>query len=249
MIDGYSHLDSSAPQPIVDLERRMDAAEIDHALVVETWGGDNRACLRELAASPSSRFRVAPCFRPDDDQSGSELLLPEMVRALRVKTADLRRLGPIAATLESSGKWLLPHAESGIHALTEELLGLAALHPRLPIYLPHMGWPRRDRQDDDDWRESISRLSKLPNLIVSISAIAHFSREAFPHNDVAPFAAYLLTTFGAESLIAGSDYPLFEKERYAQYMQLAQDWIGSGEECGHRFELSLFGAQLADGKG
>jgi hypothetical protein len=249
MIDGYTHLDNSAPQPIADLERRMDAAGIDHALVVETWGGDNCACIQELAASPSSRFRIAPCFRPGEDQSGSELLLPEMVRAVRVKTADLQRLGPIATMLESSGKWLLPHAESGIHALTEGLLSLAALHPRLAIYLPHMGWPRRDRLDDNDWRESISRLSKLPNLIVGISAIAHFAHQAFPHNDVAPFAAHLLTTFGAESLVAGSDYPLFEKERYAQYMQLAQDWITSGERCGHRLEESLFGAQRADRKG
>ena len=249
MIDAYSHLDMSVAQPIADLERRMDWAGIDHALIVETWGGDNRACVEELVESASTRFRVAPCFRPDEDQAGPELVLLQMVGALRVKTADLYRLGPIATTLESSGKWLLPHAESGIRALTEELLALAVAHPRLAVYLPHMGWPRQDRQYDKDWRESISRLSRLPNLIVGISAIAHFSDQAFPHEDIAPFAAQLLATFGAEALVAGSDYPLFEKERYAHYMQLAQDWIANGDRCGHRFESSLFGRQLADWKG
>jgi predicted TIM-barrel fold metal-dependent hydrolase len=249
MIDAYCHLDMSAAQPIADLERRMDAAGVARALIVETWSGDNRACLQQLIASPSTRFRVAFCFRSDEAQSGSELFSLEMVRALRVKTADLQRLGSIAAKLESTGKWLLPHAESGIRALTEELLHLTDVYPQLPIYLPHMGWPRCDRQDDDDWRESIAMLSRLSNLIVGISAIAHFSRDAFPHDDVAPFATRLLETFGADSLVAASDYPLFEKDRYAQYMQLAGDWIGSAKQRGQRFESSLFGKQLADQKG
>jgi Amidohydrolase len=249
MIDAYCHLDMSAKQPIVDLERRMDAAGIDHALVVETWSGDNRACLQQLITSPSTRFRVAPCFRPNESQSGTELLSLEMVRALRVKTVDLQRVGSIAATLESTGKWLLPHAESGIGALTRELVRIVALHPQVFIYLPHMGWPRRDQQDDNDWCESVSLLRRLPNLIVGISAIAHFSREAFPHNDVAPFAAYLLSTFSTESLVAASDYPLFEKDKYAQYMQLASNWIASGSTCLHRFEANLFEGQSADWKG
>jgi predicted TIM-barrel fold metal-dependent hydrolase len=249
MIDAYCHLDMGTEQPIADLERRMDDAGVDRALIVETWSGDNRACLQQLIASPSIRFRIAPCFRPDEAQPRSDRLSLETVRALRVKTADLPRLGAAAAMFESAGKWLLPHAESGIGALTKELLLLADLHPRLPIYLPHMGWPRRNQQDDGDWYESMARLSKLPNLIVGISAIAHFSREAFPHNDVAPFAAHLRATFGAESLVAASDYPLFEKERYAQYMRLAGKWIANGSAEGRRFEASLFEEQVADREG
>jgi predicted TIM-barrel fold metal-dependent hydrolase len=249
MIDAYCHLDMSAEQPITDLERRMDAAGIDHALIVETWSGDNRDCLQQLITSSSARFRIAPCFRPDEAQSGAEFLSSEIVRALRVRTADLHRLGSIATTLESTGKWLLLHAEFGISALTEELVRITAFHPGLFIYLPHMGWPRRDRKDEKGWRESVSILSRLPNLVVGISAIAHFSREAFPHKDVAPFAAHLLATFGRESLVAASDYPLFEKDRYAEYMQLASNWIANGNSCGDRFEASLFGEKLANRKG
>jgi predicted TIM-barrel fold metal-dependent hydrolase len=249
MMDAYCHLDMSAEQPVADLERRLDSAGIDRALIVETWSGDNRACLQQLMASPSIRFRIAPCFRPDEAQGSREFLSLEAVRALRVKTADLHQLALIPAMLESMGKWLLPHAESGIGALTRELLLLADLHPQLPIYLPHMGWPRRERQDDDDWRESVALLSKLPNLVVGISAIAHFSQQAFPHNDVAPFAAHLRATFGTESLVTASDYPLFERERYAQYMQLAGDWTANGNRGGCRFEASLFGMPLVDRKG
>jgi len=139
------------------------------------------------------------------------------------------------------GKWLLPHAESGIRKLADELLQLAVHCPQLPIYLPHMGWPRRDRQDDDDWLGSIFSLRKLPNITVGVSAMAHFSRDPFPHNDIGPFASHLLATFGHELLVPASDYPLFEKDRYTQYMQLARDWIAGATQPGHRFESSLFG--------
>jgi predicted TIM-barrel fold metal-dependent hydrolase len=249
MIDAYCHLDMSADQPIDDLERRMDDAGVERALIVETWSGDNHACLQELTAASSKRFRVAFCFNPNKDLSSAERPSLDMVQALRVRTADIGRLGPIATTLESMGKWLLPHAESGIRLLTDQLLRLTELHPGLLIYLPHMGWPRLDQQDDDDWYESAEALSRIPNLIVGISAIAHFSREAFPHNDVAQFAAHLLTVFGAESLVAASDYPLFEKDRYAQYMELANNWIVSSHPRECRFERSLFGERLADRKG
>jgi predicted TIM-barrel fold metal-dependent hydrolase len=240
MIDAYCHLDMSAAQPIADLERRMDAAGVDRALIIETWSGDNRICLQQLVASFPARFRVMFCFRPDDPQSSSDLLSMEMVRGLRVKTRDLSRLEPIAARLESMGKWLLPHAESGIRTLADELLQLAACYPQLPIYLPHMGWPRRNRQDDDGWLDSILSLRKLPNITVGVSAMAHFSRDPFPHNDIAPFASRLLATFGHESLVPASDYPLFEKDRYTQYMRLASDWISGNTQPGRRFESSPF---------
>jgi len=136
-----------------------------------------------------------------------------------------------------------------IGALTEGLLRIAATHPGLCVYLPHMGWPRRDGQDDDDWRESIGRLAPLGNWIVGVSALAHFSRLPFPHNDVEPFAAELGATFGPDSLVAASDYPLFEKDKYTDYMKLAASWISVGSNGERHFEASLFGSQLTTGKG
>ena len=240
MIDAYTHLDMSVRDPIGDLALRMDAAQVDRALIVETWGKDNRACLENLIASPSPRFRVALCFRPEEGDLSTDVLHLEMVGALRIRASDIQNLGPLAKTLESSGKWLLPHAELGIRELKEELLPLAARHPELRIYLPHLGWPRRNQHDDEDWLESVSSLSSLPNLIVGISAIAHFSQEAFPHKDIETFAANLCENFGPDSLVAGSDYPLFEKDKYSLYMKLAEDWIHGGREGNSRFESSLF---------
>jgi hypothetical protein len=225
MMDAYTQLDMSTTYPIEDLRLRMASARIDRALIVETWGKDNFVSLERLLASPSPQFRVALCFRPEEECQGLDILQQEMVGALRVKTADIRHLGRLADSLESSGKWLLPHAESGIKALKDELLPLAKLHPRLGIYLPHFGWPRRDKQDDTDWQDSVSDLSRLPTIVVGISAICYFSRETYPHKDIELFATRLLDAFGPDSVVVGSDYPLLEKNMYAQYIKLAQQWV------------------------
>jgi hypothetical protein len=241
MMDAYTHLDMNSPDPIEDLRLQMSSAKIDRALIVETWRKDNYVCLKHMIASPSPQFRIALCFRPEENLD-LNILQREMVAALRVRTADIRHLGSLVDRLESSGKWLLAHAEAGIKALKDELLPLATLHPNLGIYLPHFGWPRRDKNDDKDWEDSVSELSRFPAVVVGISAIGHFSREPYPHKDIEPFAARLLDDFGADSVVTGSDYPLLERNSYAQYIRLAQLWINrpnTQKDC--RFESSLFG--------
>ncbi|MGC2399330.1 MAG: amidohydrolase family protein [Acidobacteriaceae bacterium] len=241
MMDCYTHLDMRIPDPVADLRLRMSSANTDRALIVETWGKDNYACLDRLIASPSPQFRIALCFRPEEGGLDTDVLQHEVVVALRVKTEDIRHLGSIVDSLESSGKWLLTHAESGIKALKEELVPLLALHPALRVYLPHLGWPRRDKSDDTDWPECVNELSRFPTMMVGISAIGHFSREAYPHHDMEPFAAKLRDAFGADSLVPGSDYPLLEASNYAEAMSLAQRLIQLGSTrstC--RFESSIF---------
>ena len=240
MMDAYTHLDMSVRHPMTALERCMDEAAIDRALVVETWNGDNRSCLDRLIASPSSRFRVALCFRPTDERFGSAFFKQNAVGGIRIRTTDLHAFRPFVGALESSQKWLIPHAEAGIGRLTTALLDLIREFPRLRIFLPHMGWPRRDERNDEDWYESVSRLGALPNVVAGVSAIPHFSRATYPHEDIKPYAIRLREVFGPDSLFAASDYPLLEAGKYADYMNLAVEWIGPKiKECGV-LESALF---------
>lgn len=241
MMDAYAHLDMSAADPLADLRARMGAVSVNRALVVETWGKDNTAILERLAGIPQFEFRIALCHRPAEGIPVPQIFEQAGVVALRVKTADFDCLDETASYLEVAGKWLLPHAESGIGALAEKLLSLAARHPRLQIYLPHLGWPRHDGRDDLQWREAIAELSRLPNIVAGISAIAHFSAQAFPHADIEPFADYLVRTFGSRSIVTGTDYPLIEKEHYGRYLELARRWaFGVNPEAASEFELALF---------
>lgn len=240
MMDAYTHLDMSAADPLGDLRARMRAAGTERALIVETWGKDNRACLDALMAAPTQQFRVAPCFRPEEGVDCMDSAEHAMVGAVRVRTGDMRALGPLAAKLATHGKWLLTHAELGIKALTDELLRLAKVYPELLIMVPHMGWPRRDGRDDADWQVCMAALGKLPHCVMSVSAIEHFSREAFPHEDVRPFVVYLRQVFAADALVMASDYPLFEKGKYREYMQLASAWLGHSDAGDTKLARSLF---------
>lgn len=225
MMDAYAHLNMAAADPLADLQARMDEAAIERALIVETWSGDNYACLQKLIEAPQSHFRVALCFRSKEQEQLAAQLDQSTVVALRGKTSELSLIGDFGARLEASGQWLLPHAESGVGLLADALLKLVEQHPRLNVYVPHLAWPTRDGVEDKDWPQAIEKLRSLPSVVVGVSAIAHFSREAFPHNDVAQLAERLIAMFDAEDVVAASDYPLCEPSRYADTMRLANEWI------------------------
>jgi predicted TIM-barrel fold metal-dependent hydrolase len=163
---------------------------------------------------------------------------------VRVRTGDLLQLGSLAEHLEASGKWLLTYAESGIGPLRDELRKSLIRHPDLRIYVPHLGWPRRDGQDDPEWNTAMRELSSIPACIVGISAIAAFSKEPYPHADVQEFAVRLHEFFGASRVIIGSNYPLFQRHMYSQYMFLASQWRQSASAATvTEFESKLFGNQ------
>jgi hypothetical protein len=247
MIDAYTHLDQACADPIADMELKMTRAGVTHALAVETWKADNLPSLHQIMETHSPHFRVALCFRPVLHPSIPGILENPAVVALRVRTSDIAALGEAAAALQAAGKWLIPHAEDGIAPLAKELLALVEHAPGLQIYLPHLGWPTQEKTEDPAWAEAIASLRQIPGIVVGISAIPHFSREPFPHVDIERFAARLVETFGPTSVVAASDYPLIEKDRYTEYMQLAETWIRRADAgWSPRFD-SIFSNQLPAG--
>ena len=114
MIDAYTHLDITSADPIADMKARMTQAGITGALAVETWKGDNLPWLLKMVADPSPRFRVAPCFRPDQQRPAHHLLQSGVVMGLRVRTADLRALQGLETELAASGKWLIPTPKTAL---------------------------------------------------------------------------------------------------------------------------------------
>jgi predicted TIM-barrel fold metal-dependent hydrolase len=127
------------------------------------------------------------------------------------------------AALVNSNKWLLPHAERGIVELAAKLLRVAEEFPALRIYVPHLAWPTGGA----DWLESIRQLSSVPRLMIGVSALSHFSKESFPHEDLRRLIDPLLQLFGPERLVAATGYPQSGKGRYADYIKLSGQWIRS----------------------
>ena len=212
MTDAYCHLDMDAESPLADIERLMLAAGVSDAFLIETWDGRNRRMLAE-----TDKFSVALCYR---QECRSELL---QFTGVRMSTEDIRRDKDFCRQIGESGKTLVAHAEDGVGALCREIARLR----EIKVYVPHLGWPIREGKADSDWESALNEFASMPLVTIGISAIAHFSRQPFPHDDVRDLALRLIPQFPASRIAIGSDYPLFDKDRYADYMCLARDWVTS----------------------
>jgi predicted TIM-barrel fold metal-dependent hydrolase len=224
MIDAYCHLDMEQESPIADIERRMATAAVSSALLVETWDGRNRRLLEDfLGGASTDKFSVALCYRrelsPRLNESG--------LAGVRMSTQDIRRDSDFCREVYQSGKMLVTHAEAGVGPLCRELTLLYDGLPEIRAYVPHLGWPVRDGKADGNWAAAVKDFAAIPSLTIGVSAIAHFSSEPFPHHDVRDFALEMISQFPVSRIAIGSDYPLFEKERYASYISLARDWVTS----------------------
>ena len=225
MTDSYSHMDFAAADPLGDFRALMAAGGVQRAVLVETLAGDNRRVLETLLEKPDPAFRLAFRYRPESAADLVARLAHRMVVALRVNTQQLESETSYLTAVEASGKWLLVHAEKGIAPLAKLLHTAAERHPRLRIYVPHFGWPRRDGQDDPAWRESLDILERIPGCMLGISSLKHFSREPFPHADLWSFADTVIRRFGATRVVAGSDFPYVDRARYGEYVREAHRWI------------------------
>jgi len=228
MIDAYCHLDMGQESPVADIERRMATAAVSSALLVETWDGRNRPLLEELLSDgPTDKFSVALCYRQERSAELRRLIQGNELAAVRMSTQDIHCDNDFCQEVYQSGKMLVTHAEMGVGPLCGELIRLYGRLPEIRAYVPHLAWPVMNGKADGDWGAAVRDFAAIPSLTVGVSAIAHFSSEPFPHNDVRDFALGMISQFPAPRIAIGSDYPLFEKERYAEYMSLARDWVTS----------------------
>lgn len=224
MIDAYSHLDMAHADPLRDIAQRMNTAGVANALLVETWDGANRALLEGLRENgPVDRFRIALCYRPENADSLRRWLDRGALTGVRMSTKHIGEAADVCGEIGDAGALLIAHAESGVAALRQAIARMRKRFPQTRIYVPHLGWPA----EAGDWTRAIGEFAAIPSLILGISAIAHFSRRPFPHDDVREWALAAISRMPAARIAIASDYPLFEKDRYSEYMSLARDWVTS----------------------
>jgi len=119
---------------------------------------------------------------------------------------------------------LRPDFVRGIELLAEFGLSfdLGVRHPQLPavvelvhrlpgvnFVLDHIGKPDIAGGVLDPWREQISRLAALPNVACKVSGlVTEADRAAWTPDDLAPYVAHVLTAFGEDRVLFGSDWPV-----------------------------------------
>lgn len=100
------------------------------------------------------------------------------------------------------------------------LFAFAWAHQDLPIVIDHAAKPCISQQEFSPWKEEISRLASLPNVHCKISGLVTEAASNWTIQDLAPYVAHLLATFGPRRLMWGSDWPV---------VNLASDYRGWNE--------------------
>jgi L-fuconolactonase len=118
-------------------------------------------------------------------------------------------------------------------------------HPRLRLIVDHVGLvqpgmhlpPNANPLED---LPQVLALAKLPNIFLKISGIVTLSKEAFPFADLRVPLSQLLTTFGPERLIWGSD---FHRTKPRTYLD-AVDFLRYNHEVSDADKELIMGANL-----
>jgi L-fuconolactonase len=103
------------------------------------------------------------------------------------------------------------------------LLELVSRHPDMQVVIDHASKPRISEGAIDGWAADIARFGDLDQVSCKISGMVTEADADWSVADLEPYVAQLLSTFGSERLIWGSDWPV------CQLAASYEDWLQAGE--------------------
>ena len=104
------------------------------------------------------------------------------------------------------------------------LIAVLERHPQLRVVVDHAAKPAIGSGADAAWRSDIAAVAQFSNVACKLSGLVTEAPANWTVDDLRPYAEHLLTCFGAERLIWGSDWPV---------VNLAADyrrWISTAEQ-------------------
>ncbi|MBB5189799.1 L-fuconolactonase [Silvimonas terrae] len=162
--------------------------------------------------------------------------LAEREAAIRIaKWAEQDKFKGVRPMLQAldDERWILqPKLEPAIRALIDHGLSFDALvlprhlphlavfaqrYPELPIVIDHAAKPYIARQIIAPWGEDIAALAALPNVHGKFSGLVTEAATDWQIDHLRPYSEHLLSHFGPQRLIWGSDWPV---------LRLAGDYAG-----------------------
>lgn len=95
------------------------------------------------------------------------------------------------------------------HDQLEPHIELVKRCPKTQFILDHIAKPNIKEHKLDPWRENIKKLAALPNVVCKVSgAVTEADMKAWRAEDLAPYVAHVIESFGADRVCFGSDWPV-----------------------------------------
>ena len=241
----FAYIDGSGYRPLDhetgDLSaftRILDINGTTHALLVQPscYGFDNSAMLDAIHRS-AGRFKGIAVVDPASSEAHCRSLKEAGIVGVRL---NLLYSDP-AAVLEPAMQhffdrvrsldWFLEICAHG-HSWPTILPTLCADGLRLVI--DHMGMPdpAKVRGDGRVWTE-MRQLAQESSAVIKLSAPFRVSRTGFPYEDLAKIVRMLVSDFGIDRCIWGSDWPFLATPAPIEYEDQAawlNHWLTSADE-------------------
>lgn len=201
-----------------DARELLLAAGFSHAVLVQAADHErDTARLVEFASSSPWILGVvgwAPLGRPDQTARWLDTRPGEIVGVRTLLHADpdpsLLSRPEVRDSLAAIARAGLPiDVPDAYPHLLPEATSAAAQVDGLGVVLDHLGKPPSDRDERADWRSALAEFAKIPSTVAKVSGLHHGGT---PLTDEAHRASLdaAIELFGAERLMLGSDYPMWE---------------------------------------
>ncbi|XP_020231962.1 uncharacterized protein LOC109812413 [Cajanus cajan] len=203
------------------LLQNMEEAGVDGALIVQPINHkfDHRYVTRALKKYPT-KFVGCCLANPADDGSGlkqfEDLVIKDGYRAVRFNP----ELWPSGEKMTNKvGKAIFKRAgelnvavgflcTKGLGLYISEIEQLCTEFPSTVVLLDHLAYCKPPLNEEEALTFSkFLNLSRFPQVYVKFSALFRESREKFPFLDLSPVLSQVVSRFGANRVMWGSDFP------------------------------------------
>ncbi|XP_021892815.1 uncharacterized protein LOC110810828 [Carica papaya] len=101
----------------------------------------------------------------------------------------------------------------GLNLHISEIEELCTEFPSTVVLLDHLGFCKPPIDDDEKLALSrLLKLSRFQQVYVKFSALFRLSRKPFPYEDLSPILSEVVSCFGANRVMWGSDFPFVVPE-------------------------------------
>jgi L-fuconolactonase len=137
-----------------------------------------------------------------------EPLVVGVRRLLQGRPAEMIIAPEFIKGVRMLGDWDLTFDLCATHDQLPQVCGLVRSCPDTRFVLDHLGKPAVRAGDLDPWRANLEQLAALPNVVCKLSGLATEAAPGRGADDVQPYLAYALETFGPDRCMVASDWPV-----------------------------------------
>ncbi|KAF8101715.1 hypothetical protein N665_0201s0039 [Sinapis alba] len=220
----YPYFPGQEPTLTGDVEfllKNMEDARVDGALIVQPINHKfDHSLVTSVLKKYPSKFVGCCLANPVEDGSGikqlESLVLESNYKAVRFNpylwpsgqkmTNDVGK-----AMFSKAGELGVPvgfMCMKGLHLHIAEIEELCTEFPKTTVLLDHAGFCRvPENGEAKHTYTQLMELSRFPQVYVKFSALFRISRTGFPYQDLTPLLSQLVSNFGANRVMWGSDFP------------------------------------------